>query len=76
MRRCGHGFPTKAETGKARRSHRIDYGAATCRRCVHVTTLAQDIPGDKLEQLALLTIGAMAGTAIGLLIATVANSRD
>jgi len=41
-----------------------------------VGALAQDIPGDRLEQFMLLTIGAMAGTAIGLLISAVANTRD
>lgn len=39
-------------------------------------TLAEGIPGNWLEQFGLLTIGAMAGTAIGLLISAVANSRD
>ncbi len=41
-----------------------------------VATLAESIPGNRLEQFALLTIGAMAGTAIGLLISAVANTRD
>ncbi len=38
--------------------------------------LAESIPGNWLEQFGLLTIGAMAGTAIGLLISAIANSRD
>ena len=41
-----------------------------------VGALADGIPGDRLEQFLLLTIGAMAGTAIGLLISAVANTRD
>src|SRR5690242_3607098 len=41
-----------------------------------VAALAEGIPGDRLEQFALLTIGAMAGTAMGLLISAVANTRD
>jgi len=41
-----------------------------------VGALAEDIPGNPLEQFMLLTIGAMAGTAIGLLISAVANTRD
>jgi hypothetical protein len=41
-----------------------------------VGALAEDIPGDRVEQFILLTIGAMAGTAIGLLISAVANTRD
>jgi ABC transport system ATP-binding/permease protein len=41
-----------------------------------VGALAESIPGDRLEQFMLLTIGAMAGTAIGLLISAVANTRD
>ncbi len=39
-------------------------------------TLSEGIPGNPLEQFALLAVGAMAGTAIGLLISAVANSRD
>jgi hypothetical protein len=38
--------------------------------------LAEDIPGNWLQQFMLLIIGAMAGTAIGLLISAVANTRD
>jgi hypothetical protein len=41
-----------------------------------VGALAEDIPGDPLEQFMLLTIGAMAGTAIGLLISAVADTPD
>src|SRR4029077_1416163 len=41
-----------------------------------VGALAEDIPGMWLEQFMLLTIGAMAGTAIGLLISAVVNTRD
>ena len=41
-----------------------------------VAALAEGIPGNWLEQFILLTIGAMAGTAIGLLISAVANTRD
>ena len=41
-----------------------------------VMALADAIPGNWLEQFGLLTIGAMAGTAIGLLISAIANSRD
>jgi ABC transport system ATP-binding/permease protein len=41
-----------------------------------VATLAESIPGDRLDQFLLLTIGAMAGTAIGLLISAVSNTRD
>ena len=43
---------------------------------VLAATLSEGIPGNLLEQFALLTIGAMAGTSIGLLISAVANSRD
>ena len=43
---------------------------------VLAAALAEGIPGDRLEQFLLLTIGAMAGTAIGLLISAVANTRD
>ena len=43
---------------------------------VLAATLAERIPGDRLEQFLLLTIGAMAGTAIGLVISAVANTRD
>ena len=38
--------------------------------------LAEGIPGDRLEQFLLLTIGAMAGTAMGLVISAFANTRD
>lgn len=41
-----------------------------------VMALAEGIPGNWLEQFGLLTIGVMAGTAIGLLISAIANSRD
>ena len=41
-----------------------------------VGALAEDVPGDWLKQFMLLTIGAMAGTAIGLLISAVVNTRD
>lgn len=41
-----------------------------------VAALADTIPGNRSGQFALLTIGAMAGTAIGLLISSVANTRD
>ncbi len=43
---------------------------------VLAAALAEGIPGDRLEQFLLLAIGAMAGTAIGLLISAVANTRD
>jgi ABC-type multidrug transport system ATPase subunit len=43
---------------------------------VLVAELADGIPGDRLEQFALLTIGAMAGTAMGLVISASANTRD
>jgi len=43
---------------------------------VLVATLAEGIPGNRPEQFLLLTIGAMAGTAIGLLISAVADTRD
>jgi ABC-type multidrug transport system ATPase subunit len=41
-----------------------------------VGALAEGIPGNWLQQFMLLTIGAMAGTAIGLVISAVANTRD
>lgn len=44
--------------------------------CALVAALADHIPGDWLEQFLLLTIGALAGTAIGLLISAFANTRD
>ena len=43
---------------------------------VLVTALANSIPGDRLRQFILLTIGAMAGTAMGLVISAFANTRD
>ena len=41
-----------------------------------VAALADGIPGDRLQQFTLLTIGAMAGTAMGLVISAFANTRD
>jgi ABC-type multidrug transport system ATPase subunit len=41
-----------------------------------VALMAESIPGNRLDQFLLLTIGAMAGTAIGLLISAVSNTRD
>ena len=41
-----------------------------------VIALADSIPGDRLQQFMLLTIGAMAGTAMGLVISAFANTRD
>jgi ABC-type multidrug transport system ATPase subunit len=41
-----------------------------------VALMAENIPGNRLDQFLLLTIGAMAGTAIGLLISAVSNTRD
>jgi hypothetical protein len=38
--------------------------------------LSGGIPGDRLEQFLLLTMGAMAGTAMGLVISAFANTRD
>ena len=43
---------------------------------VLVAALADGIPGDRLQQFMLLTIGAMAGTAMGLVISAFANTRD
>ena len=43
---------------------------------VLVAVLADGIPGDRLQQFMLLTIGAMAGTAMGLVISAFANTRD
>jgi ABC-type multidrug transport system ATPase subunit len=43
---------------------------------VLAAALAEKIPGDRLEQFLLLAIGALAGTAIGLLISASANTRD
>ena len=41
-----------------------------------MVALADGIPGDRLQQFMLLTIGAMAGTAMGLVISAFANTRD
>jgi ABC-type multidrug transport system ATPase subunit len=41
-----------------------------------VAALADGIPGNGLEQFLLLTIGGMAGTAMGLVISALANTRD
>jgi ABC transport system ATP-binding/permease protein len=41
-----------------------------------VAALADSIPGNRLQQFVLLTIGAMAGTAMGLVISAFANTRD
>jgi ABC-type multidrug transport system ATPase subunit len=38
--------------------------------------LAEGIPGNRPEQFLLLTIGAMAGTAMGLVVSAFANTRD
>jgi ABC transport system ATP-binding/permease protein len=43
---------------------------------VLVGALAEGIPGNREEQFLLLAIGAMAGTAMGLLISALANTRD
>jgi len=43
---------------------------------VLVAALAEGIPGDRLRQFMLLTLGAMAGTAMGLVISAFANTRD
>jgi len=43
---------------------------------VLTVSLAEGIPGDRMEQFLLLTIGATAGTAIGLVISAFANTRD
>jgi ABC transport system ATP-binding/permease protein len=43
---------------------------------VLVAVLAAGIPGYRLQQFVLLTIGAMAGTAMGLVISAFANTRD
>jgi ABC-type multidrug transport system ATPase subunit len=43
---------------------------------VLVAALAEKIPGDHMEQFLLLTVGAFAGTAMGLLISASANTRD
>jgi ABC-type multidrug transport system ATPase subunit len=44
--------------------------------CVLVAALAEKIPGDPMEQFLLLMVGALAGTAMGLLISAFANTRD
>ena len=46
------------------------------RRIVYVlvAVLADGIPGDRLHQFMLLTVGAMAGTAMGLVISALANT--
>lgn len=44
--------------------------------CALVSALADHIPGNWLKQFLLLSIGALAGTAIGLLISAFANTRD
>lgn len=41
-----------------------------------VAVLAEAIPGNPLDQFLLLVLGALAGTAIGLLISALANTRD
>jgi len=41
-----------------------------------VAALAEAIPGNRLDQFLLLVLGALAGTAIGLLISALANTRD
>ena len=41
-----------------------------------VAVLAEGIPGNRVVQFLLLTVGATAGTAIGLLISALANTRD
>ena len=41
-----------------------------------VAVLADGIPGDRVEQFLLLMIGSMAGTAMGLVISALANTRD
>jgi ABC-type multidrug transport system ATPase subunit len=43
---------------------------------VLAAALSGGIPGDRLEQFLLLMIGAMAGTAMGLVISAFANTRD
>ena len=43
---------------------------------VLAAVLADGIPGDRLQQFMLLTLGAMAGTAMGLVISAFANTRD
>jgi ABC transport system ATP-binding/permease protein len=41
-----------------------------------VAVLADGVPGDRVEQFLLLTIGTMAGTAMGLVISALADTRD
>ena len=41
-----------------------------------VSAFADGIPGERLQQFILLTLGAMAGTAMGLVISALANTRD
>jgi ABC transport system ATP-binding/permease protein len=43
---------------------------------VLAAALAEGIPGNRLEQFLLLTIGGMAGTGMGLVISAFANTRD
>jgi ABC-type multidrug transport system ATPase subunit len=43
---------------------------------VLAAALAEGIPGDRLKQFSLLTIGAMSGTAMGLVISAFSNTRD
>jgi ABC-type multidrug transport system ATPase subunit len=43
---------------------------------VLAAALAEGIPGNRLEQFLLLTIGGMAGTAMGLVISAFSNTRD
>ena len=43
---------------------------------VLAAALSDGIPGDRLEQFLLLIIGALAGTAMGLVISAFANTRD
>jgi hypothetical protein len=38
--------------------------------------LVDSVPGDRLQQFILLTTGAMAGTAMGLVISAFATTRD
>ena len=41
-----------------------------------VAVLADGVPGDRMEQFLLLTIGTTAGTAMGLVISALSNTRD
>ncbi|HLJ77779.1 MAG TPA: ABC transporter permease, partial [Acidobacteriaceae bacterium] len=43
---------------------------------VLATTLSSGIPGNRLEQFLLLSTGALAGTAMGLVVSAFANTRD